>query len=440
MPPEILRFILLELAEIEYVDYESAVPITDIKALRLSCRAFADLAPEYLFHDIWLYMEEDSLAKLKALADHPIYARMVRTLKIFPKLLSADLLVKEDYEMCAKDITFTGQGRETWGFDIDGKRNLSQEQLDAGFVEYNKLHGQQVQAKTRADTLLQHALAAFTGLRAITAGFVDEILDDEICFDHCSKIKDITRKTLMADRCDGWKSGIHDPEDAIMILKAIASSEREGLSLSLYNDFGSYDTTLVDIRPCDLDASKKALLGLDSLSLGLEAVSHVHLREVTDTGFLANFLEYAANVRYLCVENASIASMAFFFDTIFNTTQWSNLQAVTIYGLMVNGDDLISFVDRHSVTLEDIYLDMMILKSGTWKQVFVGMQGKRALEYFSAGNVFVSCWDSEQTIFLPIIYDATIDDLLYGFIFGGEPWSSELPAGYLQEAKWSEED
>ena len=54
---------------------------------------------------------------------------MVRVLKIFPKLLSADLLVKEDYEMCVKDFTFTGEGRETLGFDIDGKRNLSQEQL-----------------------------------------------------------------------------------------------------------------------------------------------------------------------------------------------------------------------------------------------------------------------------------------------------------------------
>ena len=72
MPPEIVRSILLELSEIEYADYESAVPITDIKALRLSCRAFADLAPESLFHDAWLYMEEDSFAKLKALADHQV--------------------------------------------------------------------------------------------------------------------------------------------------------------------------------------------------------------------------------------------------------------------------------------------------------------------------------------------------------------------------------
>ena len=107
---------------------------------------------------------------------------------------------------------------------------------------------------------------------------------------------------------------------------------------------------------------------------------------------------------------------------------------------MVNGDDLISFVDRHSVTLEDLCLDMVILKSGTWKQVFAGMQGKKALEYVAIGNLVVSCWDSEQQIPLPILYNATIGDLLYGFIFGGEPWSSELPAGYLQEAKWPEED
>lgn len=221
-----------------------------------------------------------------------------------------------------------------------------------------------------------------------------------------------------------------------MILRAIASSEREGLNLSLYNDYGSYDTTLVDIRPCDLDASKKALLGLDSLNLGLKAVCPERLQEVIDTGLLATFLEYAANVRYLCVENASKTSMIFFFDTIFHTIQWSSLQGMTINGFIVNGDDLNSFVDRHSASLEDLYLNVLILSSGTWKQVFAGMQGKRALKYFAVGNLAVSGRDSDQKISLPIMYNATIDDLLYGFIFGGEPWSSELPAGYLQEAKW----
>lgn len=79
-------------------------------------------------------MEEDSFANLKALADHPSYGRIVRVLKFFPKLLSADSLVKEDYEACVKGIKFTSDSPERWGLDIDRERALSQDQLDAGFV------------------------------------------------------------------------------------------------------------------------------------------------------------------------------------------------------------------------------------------------------------------------------------------------------------------
>ena len=301
MPPEILHLILLALSEIKDKRNESAVSITDIKAFRLSCRAFADLAPQYLFHNIWLYMEEDSFAKLKALTEHPRYGRMVRVLKIFPNLLSDDLLVKEDYEMCVKDITITSDSREKWGFGTDGKRDLSQEQLDAGFLEYNHVYEQQSQTRTSADNPLHHALAAFTGLRSITTGFVYEIIADAVCFNRCSKIQDIARRTLMADHCDGWKSEIHDPEDAGMILTAIASSEREGLGLDLSNAFGLFDATLFDIHPFDLEEFKKALVSLDALTLGLGAICTEDLLEVVDTGFLADFLKYAANVQYLRV-------------------------------------------------------------------------------------------------------------------------------------------
>lgn len=437
MPPEILHLILLALSEIEDTGHESAESITDIKALRLSCRAFADLAPEYLFHDIWLYMEEDSFAKLEALTDRPSYGRMVRVLKIFPKLLSADLLVKEDYETCVKDITFTGDSREKWGFDIEGRRDLSQEQLDAGFVEYNGIHEQQVQTRTSADYLLHHALVAFTGLRSITTGFVDEILDDGVCFDRCRKIQDIARKTLMADRCDGWKSGIHDPEDAIMILTAIASSEREGLGLDLTNTYGSFDTTLIDTHPSTLETVKKALVSLSELALSLEAMLALFLDQVSDRDFSATYLEYAANVEDLYVSFGSAAAVIH-FPFVFRTIHWSRLRNVTLYCLMVNADDLNDFIDRHSASLEYIGLDVMILISGSWKRVFTGMQGKQGLNDVSVGNLIVGDEDSEQKA-LHIMMDDAIHDLLYAFIFGGEEWSPELPAGYSQEAKWIDE-
>ena len=438
IPLEILHLILRALSDrIEDIGDDSAASIMDMKALRLSCRAFADLAPQYLFHDIWLYMEEDSFAKLKVLTGHPRYGPMVRVLKIFPKLLSDDLLVKEDYEECVKEITFTGDSREEWGFDTEGRRDLSREQLDAGFAEYNKFHDQQVQARNRADKLLHHALTAFTRLSSITTGFVEEIMRHSVYFNRCSKIQDIARRTLMANICDGWKFDVCDPEDADMILTAIASSEREGLGLDLSNCYGPVEDTLVDIHPGALEEVKKALVSLKSLALDLKALYTEDVEEVIDAGLLANFLEYAANVQKLRVGHwVRPPSTEFLnFETIFCTAHWSSLKSVSIHGLMVNADDLNRFIDRHSASLEGVALSALILISGSWKRIFVGMQGKQGLNDVWVGHLTVCDADSEPAA-LEIFTDDAIEDLLYAFIIGGEEWSSELPAGYSQEAKW----
>ena len=240
----------------------------------------------------------------------------------------------------------------------------------------------------------------------------------------------------MADRCDGWKSEIHDPEDAEMILIAIASSEREGLGLDLSNPRGSFDTTLVDIHPYALEEVKKALVSLDSLALGLGALCTQALHEVIDAGLLANFLEYAANIQYLRVNYWSAATIIL-FETIFSTAHWSSLKHVSIHGLMVEADDLNDFIDRHSASLEYIGLYTMMLTSGNWKRVFAGMQGKQGLNNVSLGYLIVGDVDSEQKA-LQIPTDPAIEDLLYAFIIGGEEWSPKLPAGYSQEAKWYE--
>lgn len=435
MPLEILHLILLALSEVEDTREESAKSITDIKALRLSCRAFADLAPQYLFHDIWLYMEEDSFAKLEALTEHPRYGRMVRILKIFPEMLSADLLVKEDYEKCVKEITVTGDSRGKWGFGTDGRRDLSQEQLDAGFVEYNQIYEQQAQARNRAEKLLYHALTAFTRLLFITTGFAEEIMHFAVHYDPCNKIQDIARRTLMACRYDGWMFELYDPEDADMILRAIALSEREGLGLDLSNIFGTFDVTLVAIHSDSFAEVKKALVSLNFLALGLGAIDSEVLHEVINTGLLTKFLEYAANIQYLRVSHWLRATDLLNFETIFCTAHWSSLKDVSIHGLMVNADDLNRFMDRHCASLQCIGLSIMVLISGTWKRIFAGMQGRQGLKDVWIGNLMVGDADSEQNV-LEIPMDNAMEDLLYAFIIGGKEWSPELPAGYSQEAKW----
>ena len=125
------------------------------------------------------------------------------------------------------------------------------------------------------------------------------------------------------------------------------------------------------------------------------------------------------------------------FETVFCTAHWSSLKNVSIHGLMVNADDLNRFIDRHSASLECIGLATMVLTSGNWKKVFTSMKGKQGLNDVLIGNLIVLDADSEQKA-LKIPMDAAIEDLLHAFIIGGEEWSSELPAGYSQEAQWTE--
>ncbi len=69
--PEIAYLVLHKLLTEDGPGPADVPPVSraDIEALSLSCRPFADGGPEYLFKHLWLFMDEDSLAKLSALSN-----------------------------------------------------------------------------------------------------------------------------------------------------------------------------------------------------------------------------------------------------------------------------------------------------------------------------------------------------------------------------------
>lgn len=68
---------------------------------------------------------------------------------------------------------------------------------------------------------------------------------------------------------------------------------------------------------------------------------------------------------------------------------WSSLKYVTTVRLVVDDHDLIDFVDWHGASLEAVTLDMLRLKSGTWKKVFTGMRGRKVLKRVVIGSLIV---------------------------------------------------
>jgi len=152
----------------------------NIKAMRLCCRKFTQLAAPYLYRELWLYMHEDSYAKIKAIADHVDYRHMVERLKFFPKLLALDLAPKEDHESDVKALTYTGEDRELLGYDAEGACPLSQEQLDAGYVSYTISFEKQKKLRERMKAgRLDALISQFTKLDIFDIGFVQEVLNYE---------------------------------------------------------------------------------------------------------------------------------------------------------------------------------------------------------------------------------------------------------------------
>lgn len=80
LPPEVLKLII---GELHYPPDPSHFTNSGLKALRLTCKVFAETAAEYLFCDLWLFMEKDSFAKLEAISGHPTHRHQVQSLKFF---------------------------------------------------------------------------------------------------------------------------------------------------------------------------------------------------------------------------------------------------------------------------------------------------------------------------------------------------------------------
>lgn len=435
LPPEVLHLILQELAELDGLVGPSYASNMSIKAMRLCCRTFADLAPKYLYHDLWLYMEKDSFAKLKAVAGHPKYRLMVRVLTIFPKLLSPDLLIKKDYKKCVKAISFNGHGHQQWGFDANGYRKLSKHQLDAGFAQYTRLYEDQQDTLRTAQNLLSDALSAFTKLTWVAPGFVDELLDDDTFMSNLrGKIQTMARTTHMAVDCAGWQTEIHGGEHAFAVLIALASSSCKMYGLDLDNKAGPFEFLMINIPDYAYEAARKVLRHVRSLSIQMPKREGTlqELEDARTNGNCANLLKLATSVEDLYVGYRGSSAMILYFDHTFGTIRWSNLRYVSISTVSATHDELNDFMERHSETLEDIALDMIILHSGSWKNVFSGMRRRKALKNISIRDLWTKNTD--------LHYDLTTwreewQALLDGFVFEGKDWPSELDAEYSQEAK-----
>jgi len=422
LPVEVANMILDELS------------LANLKAMRLSCRRFAELAADYIFECVWLYLDEDSFARMTALSEHPTLRLKVNTVKIFSNLLSADLLLRRDYENCVKNLTFTGEGREAWGFDVDGKRTLSQAQLDAGFAEYHNLYNSQLDFRCKAEDLLQAAFSAFTNLIWITNGFLDEIFvnNNKLPYQQ-SKVTDIASKTLLARDCAGWNGDANDAEDALMLIRAIAMSECVIDTLDLGTAVCSYDCLFLELSPRDRVFAKQALREIARLNINLYSKNDEKFEQVLDAGHLSRFLSWCSVLDTLEVTNVGngfVVSLHHLFGTVY----WKGLRTLSLSDFDLTFVNLTTLIEKFGETLQTLRIDGITLYTGSWYRIFLAvkdMQMKGALKKFHPQELRIA---NSEECFFEWTCDEKLLEKLSSFIFEEGVWPSESPAGLMQEA------
>lgn len=355
-------------------------------------------------------------------------------MKVFSRLLSANLLLKKDYETYVKAITFSYQDREAWGFDVDGKRTLTQEQMDAGFAEYYHHYNSQLDLQCKAEDLLQAALTAFTNLSWISTGFLTEILGyyDIIRFQQ-SRVADVACKTLLARNCSGWDSDVHDVDHALMLIRAIAMSDCDFLTLDLGTLSGSYDCLFLEFSPQNRVLAKQALQKVLHLGISLLSKDDEKFKQMLDAERLSQFLSWSTMLETLAVTNAGYGFIVTLHQ-VFGTGNWKNLRNLSLTGFDLDFVDLSNLFERFSETLQSLSLECTGLRTGSWYRVFVAlrhMQKRGALKKFHPEWLTNT---NPAKRFFRFDDDKTLLEELSSFIFEEGIWSSELPAGLMQEA------
>ena len=429
MAPEVLCSIL-EYSTWGHKDAHTAYPLdptlVNLKALRLCCRDFAEHGAKYLFSQLWVYLNEASFIKMMAIAEHPIYSQMVQELTIFPRLLRSSY-DKDEYERIVRALPeFMEESEDELNTVL---YTLSTEELDAAYGRFTKTWEEQMKFSSKAENGLLTGINYFTKLHSITPGDRHDFAISEMRkMPSPNKNYLIDRLFMLPHQC--WEDGVHTPEDAISIIRAIASSPPL-LSGALRGAeiFEYFMIDFLDSSAEDLELLKRVVTRLTYLGLAIHSNDIDLCQHVVESGQCRQILEWSSpKLERLSVTDPQILEHEPFAD-VFGTIRFPRLSSLALDGFWVHGDDLIALLQRHKPTLKSLQLRAITLKSASWLKVFTELRGG-ALTFINFHQLRVS--DAEEEFLscacgidgLSAIWRKAADS----YIVEEQTWPSLLPA------------
>ncbi|KAL8774955.1 MAG: hypothetical protein Q9209_000434 [Squamulea sp. 1 TL-2023] len=421
LPPEIITNICSHVCS---DDDSSLTRTVDLKSLRLCCRSFAGPAADLLFVEVLLFMDLNSLRKLNAIAGHPVYRNKVQSVGVFVRMISKNLVVKDDYEHAVRDIKMVGPSGEMWDFNEEGERSLSQEAVEQGYKDYMAFLDEQTEAFSVARVQLSRAIKNFKKITSVVAISFHYCLDTEgIVQTQPSKINTIARKTLMPRDGRLWISIPYPSEDAKLIWEAVAESQCSVQELCLAVGMYPFSFKMLEVSGLELGRLRESIKSVQKLTIVMGAGEDftAYYDELPSFGFL----DHAPKLQVLLLRACSFdVHTSFFVGTVY----WPHLREMILHGLCSSERQLRSIFRSVQSTLKYLGLVEIALSAGSWYGVLLELKGF-GLDASSIDVFNPYCFDHE--VFYGIDDNHGVTDaqlaLIKDFVCNGKSWSKYLP-------------
>lgn len=429
LPPELLRHITSEVTFdlVYHPEYRaSRYDMGTLRSLRLASQTFSIIASEHLFAEVVLFFTKSSHEKMTAIAQHPIYSKYVRSLKISPKAIFGPLLDRDAFGrwLRAERSLIRGNGWFLQYVDPAKRPHISPTVADYHYGQYSSLYKEQEMLYASAGSLLLNAVSRFPRLENVKSGI-------------CTRLTPYSVPSSLDISFRGhWQDvvGLYqfDLDHSIMILTALSQGQTmAGSRLDIGEMFNLINALIMDLPESENSAKIENLVtGVKTLPIRINTFDSDGFQNLLDRGRCARFLGLMTNLESMSLSISHATNSPFTCLEVpetFGDTTWPHLRRLELGRFFATTSELSNLFRRHKSTLEILALSDILVDSESWYQVFADLRGSvlRDISVFHLGRgdyhpVFFH--DACDPYFIPM----PETHLLLTFLFKGGPWVKKM--------------
>ncbi|ETS83726.1 hypothetical protein PFICI_05602 [Pestalotiopsis fici W106-1] len=375
-------------------DICACLKIEDVLAFRLVCKVFADVGAAYMLPEVSFYMLQAEFARLRAIADHPIISKHVRSLTYFAEVLDIEKITFPAY---VRGHTREQAAARSWNGFFKPTPKLDSADLPklrSDYQTYELTMKQQQEIIDHAYDVecLKEVIPKFSSLRQASVSSTGAFYDDntksrtwdatrplELCKSRKSPFESIPLSSGNSLLPEG-KRHLNGLIAGLVATKTQLEGFRAGvLDWSYFKDF----LEIPDGLSHTFKYLKRLELFLDT-DPGQDSRGITRCRKALRSGILKQIIKPLQQLEVLMitlypVEWTSDEWPASLGDIIAPGHTWPALRVVSLGGIKTNRHDLIKFLELHKDTLKKLCMRDLGLGETSWWKLLPDLRNKLEL-------------------------------------------------------------